>query len=120
MTVRYICKQDRIRCILEGDEYHRGQFYDINAGHIITLHRSGAFISEDGRFLSIPPETIEKYFERYYTEEETKEWFVLRNQAAITFCDTFLRNADPADGADAAVEKAIAVANHLIEKLKRV
>lgn len=115
MDIRYICKRGRVRCILEDDGYHTGQFYDIKEGDIVTQHSSCVFISDDGRKLNISRETLKRFFERYYTEEENKEWIALRNQAVVAFCSAYLNKGETGD---VAVQNAIYVANHLIKKLK--
>lgn len=81
--IRYICTKGPVRCLIVNDRSTDvARFTDIKTGTIVTLLPSGGFDANNVK-IDISESSLEKYFKRYYTDEELKVLQSIRNQAAV-------------------------------------
>jgi len=122
---RYICTKGPVRCLItDGHSSDYARFTDIETDTIVTLLPSGDFDANNVKF-TISESSLEKYFKRYFTDEELKELESIRNQAAVAAMQRliFRKNnlydsivqREPSDVA----KEAVKYANALVKELKQ-
>lgn len=122
---RYICTKGPVRCLIVNDRSTDvARFADIETDTIVTLLPSGDFDACNVK-IHISESSLEKYFKRYYTDEELKVLESIRNQAAVAAMQRLIYRKnnmydsivqrEPSDVAKEAVKYADALVKELTQ-----